>query len=247
MFVGRLASILNRAVPGWGTATAEPHVMDALREKRSELNGIASHQEQQVVQHCASLVRLDAAMRPFDPDLAPGEAGSRQQHPRSTWFHAGECLRLIHDVLREAPQPMTQQIGQPVGLPLRPRGSGASARTSSNGEMQPRHLLAQLPPQRSDIGRLGHPPCDQPASGGQHTCGDWLIAQRNQNAFGLAVGGHAVRPSRRTRGFSPGLCGVLQPSETGARAGCRRCSARSRSRRHGSSCAAAASPRPRRQ
>ena len=30
-----------------------------------------------------------------------------QQHPRTTWFRPGECLRLIHDVLREAPQPMT--------------------------------------------------------------------------------------------------------------------------------------------
>jgi len=43
----------------------------------------------------------------FDPDLAPEATGSRPQRPRSTWFRAGECLRLIHDVLREAPQPMT--------------------------------------------------------------------------------------------------------------------------------------------
>ena len=42
---------------------AEPHVMDALREKRSELSGIVSHLEQQMVQHRASLVHLDAAMR----------------------------------------------------------------------------------------------------------------------------------------------------------------------------------------
>ncbi len=46
-------------------------------------------------------------MRLFDPGLAPEEAGPRQQRPRSVWFHPGECLRLIHDVLREAPQPMT--------------------------------------------------------------------------------------------------------------------------------------------
>ena len=64
---------------------AEPHVMEALRGKRSELSGIVSHLEQQVVQHRASLVHLDAAMRLFDPDLAPEEAGSRQQRPRSVW------------------------------------------------------------------------------------------------------------------------------------------------------------------
>ena len=86
---------------------AELHVMDALRGKRSEPSGIVSRLEQQIVQHRASLVHLDAAMRLFDPDLAPEEAGPRSQRPRSTWFHPGECLRLIHDVLREAPQPMT--------------------------------------------------------------------------------------------------------------------------------------------
>jgi hypothetical protein len=86
---------------------AEPHVMDALRGKRSELSGIVSHLEQQIVRHRASLVHLDAAMRLFDPDLTPEDAGPRQQRPRSVWFHPGECLRLIHDVLREAPQPMT--------------------------------------------------------------------------------------------------------------------------------------------
>ena len=86
---------------------AEPHVMDALRGKRSELRGIVSHLEQQIVQHRASLVHLDAAMRLFDPDLVLEAAGPQQQRPRSVWFHPGECLRLIHDVLREAPQPMT--------------------------------------------------------------------------------------------------------------------------------------------
>ncbi len=86
---------------------AEPHVMDALRGKRSELSGIVRHLEQQIVRHRASLVHLDAAMRLFDPDLVLEEAGLRQQRPRSLWFRPGECLRLIHDVLREAPQPMT--------------------------------------------------------------------------------------------------------------------------------------------
>ena len=86
---------------------AEPHVMDALRGKRSELSGIVSHLEQQIVQHRASLVHLDAAMRLFDPDLAPAAIRSRSQWPRSVWFRPGECLRLSHDVLREAPLPMT--------------------------------------------------------------------------------------------------------------------------------------------
>jgi hypothetical protein len=86
---------------------AERHVIDALRLKRSELSGMVSHLEQQIVQHRAGLVHLGAVMRLFDPDLVLDEAGPRSQRPRSVWFHPGECLRLIHDVLREAPQPMT--------------------------------------------------------------------------------------------------------------------------------------------
>jgi len=69
-----------------------------------------SHLEQQIVQHRASLVHLDAAMRLFDPDLVLEEAGPGQQRPRSVWFRPGECLRLIHDVLREAPLPMTTRV-----------------------------------------------------------------------------------------------------------------------------------------
>lgn len=86
---------------------AEPHVMDALRAKRSELSGIVNRLEQQIVQHRASLVHLDATMRLFDPDLAPEAISLRSQRSRSAWFHPGKCLRLIDDVLREAPQPMT--------------------------------------------------------------------------------------------------------------------------------------------
>ena len=90
---------------------AEPHVMDALRAKRSELSGIVSHLEQQVVQHRASLVHLDAAMRLFDLDLAPEATSLRPQRPRSAWFHPGECLWLIHDVLRELQCYMGQKNG----------------------------------------------------------------------------------------------------------------------------------------
>ena len=86
---------------------AELHVMDALREKRSKLSEVVNQLERQIVQHRASLVHLDAAMRLFDPDLAPEVAALRNQPARVAWFRPGKCLRLIHDVLREAPQPMT--------------------------------------------------------------------------------------------------------------------------------------------
>lgn len=86
---------------------AEPHVIGALRDKRSELAGIVMSLEQQLVVHRASLTHLDATMRLFDPELRPEEIRPRQRRSCNAWFRPGECLRLIYDVLRDAPAPVT--------------------------------------------------------------------------------------------------------------------------------------------
>ena len=86
---------------------AEPHVICGLRDKRAELAGMVNRLEQQLVQHRASLMHLDATMRLFDPDLRPEEIRPRQLRAHNDWFRPGECLRLIYDVLRDAAQPMT--------------------------------------------------------------------------------------------------------------------------------------------
>ena len=93
----------------------ELHVMDALREKRSELSGIVSRLEQQLVQHRDSLTHLDATMRLFDPDMLPQDTNSASQRDRVSWFRPGECRRLIYDLLRDAPQPLaTRDLAERV-------------------------------------------------------------------------------------------------------------------------------------
>ncbi len=74
---------------------SEPHVIGALRRKRSELGGVVNQLEQRLVRHRADLAHLDATMRLFDPDSRPQEIRPRQQRARSVWFRPGECLRLI--------------------------------------------------------------------------------------------------------------------------------------------------------
>jgi hypothetical protein len=86
---------------------SEPHVIAALCRKRSELGGVVSQLEQRLVKHRADLAHLDATMRLFDPDIRPQEIRPKQQRARSVWFRPGECLRLIYDELRDAPQPVT--------------------------------------------------------------------------------------------------------------------------------------------
>ena len=86
---------------------AEPHVIGALRDKRSELAGIVMSLEQQLVQRRASLTHLDATMRLFDPELRPEEIRPRKQRSCNAWFRPGECLRLVYDVLRDTLEPVT--------------------------------------------------------------------------------------------------------------------------------------------
>lgn len=83
----------------------EPYIIDALRGKHLELVGLVSHLDQQLARHRASLTHLDATMRLFDPAIVPQEIGSTHQ-ARASWFRPRECLRLIYDVLRDAPCPV---------------------------------------------------------------------------------------------------------------------------------------------
>jgi hypothetical protein len=86
---------------------AEQHVIRVLRDKRSELAGLVKGLEQELSEHRAALTHLDATMRLFDPEIRPEEISPPQRRRCNAWFRPGECLRLIYDVLRDAPQPMT--------------------------------------------------------------------------------------------------------------------------------------------
>ena len=85
---------------------AEQHIMRVLREKRSELAGVVKGLEQDLNENRTALMHLDATMRLFDPESRPEEIGPAQRRRCNAWFRPGDCLRLIYDVLRDAPQPM---------------------------------------------------------------------------------------------------------------------------------------------
>ena len=86
---------------------SEPHVIGALRNKRAELAGVVMQLERQLSGRRADLAHLDATLRLFDPTIRLTEIRPRRQYARNTWFHHGECLRLIYDALREAGHPVT--------------------------------------------------------------------------------------------------------------------------------------------
>jgi hypothetical protein len=86
---------------------AEMHVVSALRNERAELAGMVGQLEQQLARQRTNLAHLDATMRLLDPDIRSQEIRAKQQRARSAWFRQGECLRRIHDELRNAAQPLT--------------------------------------------------------------------------------------------------------------------------------------------
>ena len=100
---------------------AEPHVVAALRDKRAEVSGTLVDLEKRIGQHRADLLHVDAVLRLFAPDLEPAAIGPRAVRRGNEWFRPGELARLVLDVLRTAPAPLsireiTGQVMQRRGL-----------------------------------------------------------------------------------------------------------------------------------
>ena len=84
----------------------EPHVVSALRDKRSELAGLIEHLERRIGQHRADLIHVDAVIRLYAPEVEPETIPAKPVRERNSWFRAGECVRLACDLLREASEPL---------------------------------------------------------------------------------------------------------------------------------------------
>jgi len=101
----------------------EPHIVSTLRNKRSELSGQIDHLERQIGQHRAALIHVDAVIRLYAPEIVPEtDIPAKRVRDRNTWFRTGECVRLVCDLLRDAPEPtltsaITSGVMERKGLP----------------------------------------------------------------------------------------------------------------------------------
>ena len=86
---------------------SESSVLSSLRGKRSGYDGNPCKPQHEAAARRADLEHLDATIGLFDPDTVPVAVQRLQQEPRNDWFRPGECQRTMHDVLREATDPMT--------------------------------------------------------------------------------------------------------------------------------------------
>ncbi len=93
----------------------EADVISALHDKQEQLTAGIDRLEQQIGEYRAGLAHLEEVMRLFDPSIQPELVQPRRQTAQRMWFRPGESLRLIYDVLREAPDPMaTRDIAERV-------------------------------------------------------------------------------------------------------------------------------------
>jgi len=129
---------------------AELHVVSALRNKRAEMAGTVIQLEQQLARQRADLTHLDATMRLFDPDIRPSEIRPRQRRAHSGWFRHGECLRLIYDELRDAPEPVTtRELAERIM-----RVKAIPAADDRRRELVQKTLLGSLNRAKQTIGRV---------------------------------------------------------------------------------------------
>ena len=128
----------------------ELHIISALWNKRAELAGTLRQLEQQLVQRREDLAHLDATMRLFDPNVRPKDIRPRRPRVRNVWFRPGECLRLIYDERREAPQPVTtRDLAERIM-----RVKAIPAADNSRRELVQKTLLASLNRAKQTIARV---------------------------------------------------------------------------------------------
>ena len=100
---------------------AELHVVAALKDKRAELSGSIADLEKRIGQHRADLLHVDAVLRLFAPDFEPAAIPPKAVRQPSGWFRPGELARMVLEVLRAAPAPLsireiTAQVMERRGL-----------------------------------------------------------------------------------------------------------------------------------
>lgn len=112
----------------------EPHVVSALRDKRAEVSGLIADLEKRIGQHRADLAHIDAVLRMYG-EAEPEAIAPKAVRKRNDWFKPGELSRMVLDILRIAPAPMTaREIAVEV---MKRRGLDA-------GDARTVHLVGKL-------------------------------------------------------------------------------------------------------
>lgn len=113
----------------------DTYLITGLTAKRAEVSGIIADLEKCIAQHRADLVHIDAVLRLYAPEVEPESIAPKAVRKRNDWFKPGELSRMVLDILRVAPAPMTgREIAAEV---MQRRGIDA-------GDARTAHLVGKL-------------------------------------------------------------------------------------------------------
>ena len=104
----------------------EPHVLSALKAKRSRVAGEIIHAQEIVAKRTKELLAIDAVIRLFSPDCDPDMIAPIRPASRGLFFRYRELSRLCLSILRNAKGPLTldsilDRVVAAKGLPDDPR------------------------------------------------------------------------------------------------------------------------------
>lgn len=135
----------------------DTYVISGLTSKRAEVSGIIADLEKRIAQHRADLVHIDAVLRLYAPEVEPESIAPKAVRKRNDWFKPGELSRMVLDILRIAPAPMT---GKEIAVQVMQR------RGLDAGDARTAHL----------VGKLVHNVCTRHAADLVERVGDGKVA-----------------------------------------------------------------------
>jgi hypothetical protein len=104
---------------------AEPHVIAALKTKRTELSGELGAAEKRIAQIATDLKAIDGALRVFDPKAVPTAIRQVLRRKAPVTFRHGVFGRVVRDVLRRSGHPLgSRDIARQVAAENRLDASG---------------------------------------------------------------------------------------------------------------------------
>lgn len=94
---------------------SEPHVISALKSKRSELLGLVNHYEKELREIINSINHIDSTLKIFDPEIELSTIKPKQYRKYNKLFRNGELSRLILEVFRDLGCSLTcEQVSEEI-------------------------------------------------------------------------------------------------------------------------------------
>jgi hypothetical protein len=94
---------------------AESHVVSGLIAKRADMAGMIGHHKKEMERLMGALGHLDATIKLFAPEFDLRTVRAKEHRQRNRYFRSGECHRLVLEIFRDAPGPLSsRQIAEQI-------------------------------------------------------------------------------------------------------------------------------------